>query len=154
MSSHSLPFTSLVISGTQKQSSSKKTFKVVSAQTNQIVGTAAAATSEDCSEALHAAEAAFPSWESSPYTVRRDIFIRAAELVSSEKYKSKILNSIKEETSASIGWAYGNWAVNCDVCQTLVSTKERMVLAVTARITGEAINCATSFGASSLAIGK
>lgn len=54
-------------------------------------------------------EKAFKIWEHSSWNVRYDIFLRASELVKSDKYKEMILDAVVEETAASPAMAMLNW---------------------------------------------
>ncbi|KAK0204225.1 Aldehyde/histidinol dehydrogenase [Desarmillaria ectypa] len=106
--SEALPFTPLFING-QKVSSSDKTFDVVNPYSHAVVGRAASATSADCLAAIGAAHAAFKMWEHSPLQQRKDILVKAADILSTERYKQLILQSMKEETAAPIGFCMFNW---------------------------------------------
>ncbi|EMD35465.1 hypothetical protein CERSUDRAFT_116214 [Gelatoporia subvermispora B] len=96
----SVPFTSLFIDGKCRPASDNATYDVRNPHTGQLVGTAAAATSQDCTEAVEAAHRAYQSWEKTPLTVRRDIFLKAADLMSEERYKQKLAVAMTEETAA------------------------------------------------------
>lgn len=69
----------LVINGKEEHSSAS--FDVVSPYTNQPCWTAAAATPQDAIRAVEAAHAAFPAWSQTKPTVRRDILLKAADLL-------------------------------------------------------------------------
>ncbi|KIK67878.1 hypothetical protein GYMLUDRAFT_36676 [Collybiopsis luxurians FD-317 M1] len=105
-----LPFTPLFIDGKQVPASDGKTFEVRNPLTNQVVGTSASATSEDCQNAIVAAGKAFKTWEHSSLGERRDILLKAAELIKLEKYKSVISTAIIEETAAAPPLSAINWA--------------------------------------------
>ncbi|KAF5390647.1 hypothetical protein D9757_002580 [Collybiopsis confluens] len=104
-----LPFTPLFIDGKQVPASDGKTFEIKNPFSNQVVGTCASATSEDCQNAILAAGKAFKTWEHSTLGERRAIFLRAAELLKLEKYKSSIAVSVTEETAAAPALASINW---------------------------------------------
>lgn len=105
-----VPFTSLYIDGRYVSASNNETYEVRNPYTDFVVGTAAAATSKDCTTAIEAAAKAFKFWEYGNLTERRDIFLKAAELVAGEKYRTKIIETIQEETSADSVLAQSlNW---------------------------------------------
>ncbi|KAI0794096.1 aldehyde dehydrogenase [Fomes fomentarius] len=97
----SLPFTPLFIDGVWRPASSGSTFDVRNPFSGKVVGTAASASAEDCAAAVEAAARAFPVWERTPASVRRDIFLRAADLLATEKYKEKIARSAREEVAGT-----------------------------------------------------
>ena len=94
------PFTPLLIDGQLRPASSGKSYEVRNSYSGQVVGTAASATSQDCKDAIEAAGRAFQTWEKSTLAQRRDIFLKAADLLVSDKYKTKNLEAIKDEISA------------------------------------------------------
>ena len=51
-------------------------------------------------DAVEAARKAFQSWENTPPPVKRDIFLKAAELIQTEKYIAKINKILQDETAA------------------------------------------------------
>ncbi|KAH9477607.1 Vanillin dehydrogenase [Psilocybe cubensis] len=96
-----LPFTELFINGRFVPSSTGETFEVRNPYTGAVVGTSASASSEDCKDAIEAAQQALKTWENSPLAQRRDIYLKAAELIMTEKYREKIFQAIREETAGS-----------------------------------------------------
>lgn len=103
------PFTSILINGQYQPSSTGDTFDVVNPFSQAVVGRAASASSEDCLCAIEAATNAFKTWGDSPFILRREIFLRAADLMASDKYKDLVTKAIAEETAAVPGWAMFNW---------------------------------------------
>lgn len=103
-----LPFTSLYIDGAYRPASTSATFPVSNSYTGRIVGHSASASSSDCVEAVEAAHRAFPAWESAPLAFRRDVLLRTADILESEGWKEKAMKALKEETSATEGWALMN----------------------------------------------
>lgn len=103
------PFTELFINGQYVPSSTGKTFEVRNPYSGAVVGTAASASGKDCEDAIEAAREALKTWENSPLTQRRDIYLKAAELVQTDKYRVKIFQAIQEETAASVELAMMNW---------------------------------------------
>ncbi|KAF9003385.1 Aldehyde/histidinol dehydrogenase [Cyathus striatus] len=100
------PFTPLFINGKSTPASDGGTFEVRNPFSGKVVGTSASATSADCKAAIEAAAKAFETWETTPLSERRAIFLKAAELAKSDKYKTLITESMKEETAAAPSWAF------------------------------------------------
>ena len=71
----------LIINGYEEQG--KSTFDVISPYTNSPCWTAASATPQDAIRAVEAAEAAFSAWSRTKPTVRRDILLKAADILES-----------------------------------------------------------------------
>jgi len=102
-------FTPLYINGKFVPSSNGETFPVRNPYSGEIVGESASASSADCKAAVEAAAEALKTWETSSMATRRDIFLRAAELVKTDKYRDKIVKSNLEETAAAEYWGMYNW---------------------------------------------
>ncbi|GLB39348.1 putative aldehyde dehydrogenase [Lyophyllum shimeji] len=102
------PFTPLCIDGQWVPSSTNATFDVTNPASGQVVGQAASASSEDCKAAVDSAAKAFETWEHSTNGERAAIFIKAAELAATEKYKAKIVETTGEETGAMEYWCMFN----------------------------------------------
>ena len=96
----SVPFTNLIIGADIRPASSGKFFEVRNPYSEEIVGHAASATSEDCRQAIESCGKAFPQWEQTPHSERRAILLKAAELLKTERYLSRILATTREETAA------------------------------------------------------
>ncbi|KAI0642106.1 aldehyde dehydrogenase [Trametes meyenii] len=94
------PLTSLFIDGEWRPSSTGTTFEVRNPATGNVVGTGAAASHEDCAAAVETAALAFQTWEDSPLSLRRDILLKAADILASPEYKEKVMATVKEETAA------------------------------------------------------
>ncbi len=105
-----LPFTQLFVNGEWKPSKSGSTFEVRNPLTGTVSGISASATTEDCREAVDAAYRAFLTWENSDYSVRQNIFLKAAQIAASEKYMHKVQEAIAAETAATPDWSLFNWA--------------------------------------------
>lgn len=103
------PFTPLLIHGQHRPASTNKTFEVKNPYSGEIVGTAASASHEDCIAAVESAGEAFKTWEHTSIVKKREIFLRAAELVTTDKYKRLIHQSTAEETAAADYWGTFNW---------------------------------------------
>ncbi|KAI0741632.1 aldehyde dehydrogenase [Daedaleopsis nitida] len=96
-----LPFSPLFIDGEWRPASTGATFDVYNPTTGKVVGTAASASAGDCAAAVEAAARAFPAWESTPAMVRRDIFLKAADILETERYREKIARVAGEEVAAT-----------------------------------------------------
>ena len=71
----------LMING--KEERGPATFNVVSPYTNKTCWTATSASPEDAIRAVEAAQSAFSAWSKTKPTVRRDILLRAADILES-----------------------------------------------------------------------
>ncbi|KAI0766681.1 aldehyde dehydrogenase [Trametes elegans] len=96
------PFTPLYIDGEFRPASTGATFDVHNPTTGDVVGTAAAATAEDCTAAVQAAARAFKSWEHSQPTQRRDILLRAADILAQKREAAWA--AFREETAGTEDW--------------------------------------------------
>jgi acyl-CoA reductase-like NAD-dependent aldehyde dehydrogenase len=76
----------LIINGKEELASS--VFDVISPYTNKACWAAASASPQDAIRAVEAAHAAFPAWSQTKPTVRRDILLKAAEILESRLEKS------------------------------------------------------------------
>ena len=110
MKDTSLPFTSLLVDGEFRPASSDKSFEIRNPFSNLVVGHAASATSEDCKEAIETAGKAFATWEHSTFEDRRSIFLKAADLLETERYKEKIISAVRDETATADHMLYFNTA--------------------------------------------
>ncbi|KAF7329346.1 Aldedh domain-containing protein [Mycena kentingensis (nom. inval.)] len=106
------PCTPLFIDGKLVPASDGATFEVRNVSTDAVVGISASASSADCTAAVEAAARAFKSWElTTPYQ-RRDILLKAADLLSTAAWKEKAVRTEMEETGCSEMWAlaaYSGW---------------------------------------------
>jgi acyl-CoA reductase-like NAD-dependent aldehyde dehydrogenase len=98
-------FVPLWINGQQRAASDGATFEVRNPQSGKVVFVSASATSDDCKAAVHAAGEAFKTWEHTPMTVKREIFLKTADLSESEKYAQKAMSAVMEETASEKSWA-------------------------------------------------
>jgi vanillin dehydrogenase len=74
--------------------------------TGEPVGMAAAATREDARAAVEAAHAAFGEWSRSAPGMRREILLKAADILQSRA--EDIAHTVTEETGATFGWGMFN----------------------------------------------
>lgn len=72
----------LIINGREEHASS--TFDVISPYTNKTCWTASAASPEDAIRAVEAADAAFPAWSQTKPTARRDVLLKAADILEAQ----------------------------------------------------------------------
>ncbi|KAG6899940.1 hypothetical protein C0993_005062 [Termitomyces sp. T159_Od127] len=110
--------TPLFIGGEAKLSVS--TFDVINPASGLTVGKSANASREDCQAAVDDAARAFQKWEHSTIAERRNILLKAAELVVTDKYKNKILEAIQIETAASPAWCTYNWIATTNNLRTSI----------------------------------
>lgn len=89
----------LIINGEEEHTAS--TFDVISPYTNKTCWAAASATPQDALRAVEAAEAAFPSWSQTKPTVRRDILLKAADIL--ESRLEKCAEYMRTEMGADVG---------------------------------------------------
>lgn len=92
-------FVPLLINGQEERTS--ETFDVISPYTNEVCWTAAAGQSEDGIRAVEAAEAAFPKWSKTKPTVRRDILLKAADIL--ESRLEELAEIMRTEMGADVG---------------------------------------------------
>jgi acyl-CoA reductase-like NAD-dependent aldehyde dehydrogenase len=78
-------------------------FKVVSPASGKVVHEAASATEGDVRAAVDAAATAFKTWKKSLPRVRRDIFLKGAEIM--ERRRDELARYIMDETSCTRQWA-------------------------------------------------
>lgn len=89
----------LIIDG--REETGPVTFDVISPYTNKICWTATSASPKDAIRAVEAADAAFPAWSKTKPTVRRDILLRAADILESRlEINSEIMRT---EMGADVG---------------------------------------------------
>ncbi|KAF9487569.1 ALDH-like protein [Pleurotus eryngii] len=116
------PLTKLFINGEYRPSSSEPpTFEVLNPFSHQVVGLCSTASSRDCHDAIEAANKALASWENTTPWQRRDVLLKAADLISTEKYKRALIAGQQEETAATDGWGYGQWVVAQNFLRTTAS---------------------------------
>ncbi|KAJ5124889.1 Aldehyde dehydrogenase N-terminal [Penicillium bovifimosum] len=82
-----------------------KTFPVISPYTNKPIWNSSAATPEDAIRAVEAADAAFPAWSQTKPTVRRDILLKAADLL--EERLGDNADYMRQEMGADVGASAG-----------------------------------------------
>ncbi|KAJ5371789.1 Aldehyde dehydrogenase N-terminal [Penicillium concentricum] len=93
----------LLINGLEE--TTPKTFPVTSPYTNTTIWSASAATPQDAIRAVEAADAAFPSWSQTKPTVRRDILLKAADILESRTDTNA--EYMRQEMGADVGASAG-----------------------------------------------
>ncbi|KAJ5472177.1 hypothetical protein N7530_006178 [Penicillium desertorum] len=93
----------LIING--QEETTPNTFPVTSPYTNSTIWTASAATPQDAIRAVEAANAAFPSWSQTKPTVRRDILLKAADIL--EARLDTNAEYMRQEMGADVGASAG-----------------------------------------------
>jgi len=120
------PLSQLYINGQFVPASNGETFEVRNPYSGKVVTESASASSADCKAAVDAAAEAFKTWGRSSLATRRDIFLKAAELVQTDKYRTMIIDSAQEETDAAPYYAYFNWFMAVDALRTQAALVEKL----------------------------
>lgn len=89
----------------------------------EVVALAASASSQDCNDAVEAAVRAFRLWEHAPLAMKRDYFLKAADLLNTEKYRAKVKAAIQDEICA-VDYLVG---MNLEVSTTMLREVAGMV---------------------------
>jgi len=84
-----------------KEETTASTFDVISPYTNTLCWTASSATASDAIRAVEAAETAFPSWSKTKPTARRDILLKAADILESRLEQNA--EFMRTEMGADVG---------------------------------------------------
>src|SRR5215469_13664635 len=131
-----VPQVKLLINGVWKSNTvgSSNVYDVHHPQTREVVCTAVSASSNDVQEAITAAACAFPLWESTPPSVRRRILLKAADILDTPEYRSRIKEWTCKETGATDIWGHYN---------SNASVPMREAASLASRIRGETINSET-----------
>jgi len=114
-------FAPLLIDGERRAASTGETFTVRSPHTGVLASTSAAASSEDCREAIEAAQRAFPAWEATSFSTRRDIMLRAAETIQSEEWQKKAASVILAEVAAPQAHALFNFGASVELLKSVAT---------------------------------
>ncbi|KAI9064788.1 aldehyde dehydrogenase [Trametes sanguinea] len=120
----SLPFTPLYIDGQWRPSSTGATFDVRNPTSGEVVGTAAAASAEDCAAAVEAASRAFKTWEHSPPSLRRDILIKASDILAQRR--EQVAKAAREETAITEDWLPVNFEWPIDQLRDMAAATMRL----------------------------
>jgi acyl-CoA reductase-like NAD-dependent aldehyde dehydrogenase len=114
-----LPVVPLWIGGAATTSSPPLMFPVYSAIKQKQVFLAHAADSAAATRAVDSAAAAFKTWRKTSPTARRDILLRAADIM--ESRKAEIVSMEIEETSCGQPWALFNVESTVDIIREIAS---------------------------------
>lgn len=101
----------LVISGLENITST--TFEVVSPDTGKVVHRASSASVEDAASAVDSCARAFLAWRSTLPKERRDIFLRAADIM--DRRRDELAQYLMDETGGNRLWADFNLDVGIDL---------------------------------------
>lgn len=96
-----------------KEVVSPKTFDVVNPSTGKVVHRSSSATDADAQAAVDAAAKAFPAWKATVPTKRREIFLKAVELM--ETRRNELATTMVEELGVPRQWADFNITVAKDL---------------------------------------
>jgi len=103
------PFAQLYIDGKFQPSSNAEIFEVCNPYSGEVVSISASASSADCNAAVDAAQRAFETWEHTTLEDRRNILLKAADLIDTNRYREKIEESTRQETAAAPDYCSFNW---------------------------------------------
>lgn len=106
-SMHLIP---LLINGDEQHS--EKQFDVTSPATGRAIHRCSAATMADAAKAVDAAADAFKIWRKTPPAKKRDIFLRAADVM--ERRRSELVGYMVDETGSGKNWAEMNIDIAVD----------------------------------------
>jgi len=116
-----VPFTPLYINGQERAASSKASFEVRNPYSQEVVTLAASASSQDCKDAVDAAVDAFRNWEHTPHSAKRDLFLKAADILDTEHYRTKVASAMKAETSCGDFLVEFNLQVSIEMLRQIAS---------------------------------
>ncbi|KAG9255904.1 Aldehyde/histidinol dehydrogenase [Emericellopsis atlantica] len=83
-----------------------KTFDVFSPTTGELAGRAGSAAHQDVEQAVNAAAAAFPKWKKTGPTQRRDLFLKAGDVM--EKRREELIQCSVDEIGGTFDWGAFN----------------------------------------------
>lgn len=92
-----------------KEVTASKTFDVTNPATGKIVHSCSSATEDDALAAVNAAAEALPAWKAMVPVQRREIFLKAAEIM--EKRREELAKTMVEELGVPQQWADFNITV-------------------------------------------
>jgi len=121
--------TLLIIDNSSRPASSAATFERCNPVNGQLVTTSAAATPADAEAAVASCAAAFPGWAATAPSERRDILLKAADLL--DQRAASLIEQMSIETGASMPW--------CGFNARLASGMLREAAGLTTQVKGEVI---------------
>lgn len=108
MAIYTVPF---IINGEERTAS--ETFEVRSPATGEVVHQCGVATESDANAAVEAAAEAFPAWRDTLPGTRRDILLKAADLL--DQRREKLGGYLVSETGVGKGWGEFNLNVTIEM---------------------------------------
>ncbi len=93
----------MYIGGEWVDASNKETFEDHNPYNGEVFANVPAGNRADATRAVEAAAAAFPAWSESPPSLRRKLFLKAADIF--EKRQDELVRIVAEETGSTIGIA-------------------------------------------------
>jgi aldehyde dehydrogenase (NAD+) len=91
----------MYIGGKWMDAASGKTFEDLNPYTGEVYAYLPAGKREDAQRAIEAAQAAFPEWSNTPPSARRQIFLKAADIM--ERRQQELVKAMMEEVGGTIG---------------------------------------------------
>src|SRR5579863_10786395 len=89
----------LFINGEWQDAIDNRTFEKTNPFTGEIISRFASAGREEARRAVEAASAAFPAWSGTPPAVRRNLFLKAADIL--DRRQPEIARTMAEETGGT-----------------------------------------------------
>ncbi len=96
----------LFIDGNWQEALDGRTFEKKNPFTGELVSRFASAGRKDARRAIDAASAAFPAWSATPPAVRRNLFLKAADIL--DRRQPEIARITAEEMGGTFGWGMFN----------------------------------------------
>jgi len=91
----------MYIGGKWVDAADGQTFEDLNPYTGEVYANLPAAKREDARRAIEAAQAAFPEWANTPPSVRRKVFLKAADIM--ESRQDELVKAMMEEVGGTIG---------------------------------------------------
>lgn len=111
-----------------KEHHTEKSFEIKSPVTGEVLHSCSSASPQDVTNAIESASEAFKTWRTMTPSRRRDIFLKAAEVM--ESRKEELAQNMIDETGATPAWAGFNLHVATDMIKDVagrISSIEGMV---------------------------
>ena len=96
------------------------TFDVIDPSTESTIWKSSAASIEDVRDAVQAAQAAFPAWANKKPSARRDILLKAADIL--EKRTDELVEYMKRETASNEQFAFSNVRASAEQLREVASS--------------------------------